>query len=181
MKRKRLRNGRGRRRGGKPQNLTCFLVTEAGELLPASEMQFYHFITGIPLHPQGQLPHVAVSPLALSPIASPAMSPAMSPVATSPATPQATSLLSLSSQVSHTKNIQNPLLNQTYFHSKVARNVFGYSKPKNKEERNKDVRDIIYERILKFRAGAFTYSGWQNLMEDRDEINKCNNRFVHGI
>ena len=163
--RKRLRNGRGRRRGGKPQNLTCFLITEAGKLPPVSKTQFYHFITGIPLPPQGQCPHVATSPLAPSPIAtssiaaSPVASPAMSPIATSPAASQATSLLPLSSQVSHTKTIQNPMLNQTYFHSKLARNVFGSSKPKNKEERNKDVRDIIHERILKFRAGAFTYSG----------------------
>ena len=148
-----MRNRRGRRRGGKPQNLTCFFVTEAGKLPPASETQFYHFITGVPLPPQGQSPHVAASPLALSSATSPVeQSPATSPVEQSPAT----------SPVEYPATspvVQNLLLNQTYFHSKVTRNVFGYSKPKNKEERNKDVRDIIYERILKLRAGAFTYSG----------------------
>ena len=171
---KAIEKWKGGRRGGKPQNLTCFLMTKAGKLPPASEAQFYYFITGIPLPPQGQRPHVATSLLALSSATfSSDTPPATSPVkcpSTSPVESPATSAV-----------VQTPLHNQTYFHSKVARNVFGYSKPKNKEERNKDVRDIIYERILKFRAGAFTYSGWQNLMEDRDEINKCNNRFVHGI
>ena len=43
------------------------------------------------------------------------------------------------------------------------------------------MRDIIYERILKMREGAFTYSGWRNVMEDNDENNKCGVRFVHNI
>ena len=59
--------------------------------------------------------------------------------------------------------------------------MFGYSAPKNKEERSKDVRDIIYERILQFREGVFTSSGWKELMEDQDTHNKYSVRYIDGI
>ena len=56
--------------------------------------------------------------------------------------------------------------------------MFGYAKPKNDEERNKDVRDIIYDRIIKFRNAAFTFSGWKDLLNDGDANEKCGVRFV---
>ena len=43
------------------------------------------------------------------------------------------------------------------------------------------MRDIIYERILKFRDAVFTYSGWKNLIEDEDVNGKCGVRFIHDV
>ena len=76
---------------------------------------------------------------------------------------------------------QNPFSNLTYFHSKEARNVFGYSLPKNDEDRNKDVRDIIYERMVKMRDGAFTFNGWKQLIEFGDFSDRCGARFSDQI
>ena len=63
----------------------------------------------------------------------------------------------------------------------MARNVFGYFNPQSKEDREKDVRDIIYDRIVKMREGTFTYLGWKTLMEDNDAKNKCGVRFINEI
>ena len=146
-----------------------------------------------PVLSPASLSPASLSPASLSPaLSSPASS--TSPASTSPAsTPPASSTFSASSiphhHTTHSQFIpsqslphqQIPINLQTYFHSKLARNLFGYTTPKNDEENNKDVRDIIYERILKMREGAFTYSGWRNVMEDNDENNKCGVRFVHNI
>ena len=43
------------------------------------------------------------------------------------------------------------------------------------------MRDLIYERILKFREGAFTYHGWKRLIEDEDVNGKCGVRFIENI
>ena len=92
---------------------------------------------------------------------------------------QPSSLLQASMPDQHHNNI--PIHLRSYFHSKEARNVFGYSKPKSEEEANRDVRDIIYERMLQFQKGAFTYSGWRDLMEHADKKNKCDVRFINAI
>jgi hypothetical protein len=51
----------------------------------------------------------------------------------------------------------------------------------DEEQRIKDIRDIIYERILCFRKAAYTFSGWRNLMEDDDSNNMCSVRFIDSV
>ena len=78
-----------------------------------------------------------------------------------------------------TQTTSNLFQHQTYFQSKEARNIFGYSSPKNKEEKNIDVIDTLYERIIKFHNSVFTYSEWRELMEDNGKENKCGEKCIH--
>ena len=208
MREKRIRSGRGR---SSQKRITCFLVTEPNCLPSEDESQWYYFITDVPPHSSPSLcPHEtspASHPHATSPASHPpALSPATCPHANSHANTQASSpdsctqqttispesssstnsafsqpssLLQASMPDQHHNNI--PIHLRSYFHSKEARNVFGYSKPKSEEEANRDVRDIIYERMLQFQKGAFTYSGWRDLMEHADKKNKCDVRFINAI
>ena len=206
MREKRIRNGRG----SSPQKrITCFLVTEPDCLPSEDESQWYHFITEVPpqssptLHPHETSP--ATHPHETSPTTHPhEISPASHPPATSPAAcPNETSpasshhhqthmsgSASTSQPSSHSSaqpsshsdiSTTSEFQQLSYFHSKEARKVFGYSNPKNDEQANKDIRDILYERIIKLQEGAFTYSGWMNLMEDKDEHQKCEPRFIYSI
>ena len=162
MTQKRIRCGRGRL----PQiRITCFLVTEPDQLPSEDESQWYYFITN-------NLPQV-------SPCLCPyAASPALHPPATNTASfhhhqthlSGSATTIPLSSPVppwSQSHNI--PIDICSYFHSTEVHNVFGYYKSKIEEDANKDVRDVIYERILSFQKGAFTYHGWRDIMEDGDK------------
>lgn len=53
--------------------------------------------------------------------------------------------------------------------------------PKDDEERNKDVRDIIYNRMIKFWSAMFTYSGWRGVLEDGDKHDKYDEKFIYAL
>ena len=189
-----LRKNRKRNLGfSKSQlNFTCFFVTEADEPATASKSQWYHFVTDLVLQEstsqvisQDLSPHPQDN---LSPAAS--LSQANSPDLSSH--PQANSPMASSSQVElspSTHSVSNhqslhqpdPFKHQTYFHSTEARKVFGSHLPNTEEEREKDVRDIIYEEIVKFRHIVFTYNWCKALMKDEDMNEKCGVRFIEGI
>ena len=124
---------------------------------------------------------------ASSSLATPASSSPSTPASSSPVTPASSSPASLSpSSLSlpdrnTTTYQQDQFKTQTYFNSKEARNIFGYSKPKSDEEKNIDVRDIIYDRIVLFQGASYTHSGWKSVMEDSDVNNKCGLKFIDNI
>ena len=65
-----------------------------------------------------------------------------------------------------------------YWESVEARKTFGYYNPKNKEDEEISVRDIVYERVIKLRKAALTSVGWKDAVEDRDIHKKCTAPFV---
>ena len=66
----------------------------------------------------------------------------------------------------------------SYWHSPKAKKYFGYHKPKNKEDEEKPVRDVIYERMILFRNAALTPHGWRNILDDADVDNVCPALFI---
>ena len=175
MRQKRFRKGRSER----AQSVTCFMVTSPDSLPPDSENQWYHFITALnsqatsspgsnqattqasnpvtpqasnPAHTQGSNPaHTQGNPIShLELFQQEAATPPATSSPVSASSPVSSSTLASASTI--------PFINQTYFQSSEPRILFGYAKPKNDEERKKDVRDIIYERIIKFQNAAFTFS-----------------------
>ena len=187
---KRMRGGRKAK--AQSLNIACFLVTDPGSLPPASETQWFHIITAVAPSPADfpadspavSLADTSADPPSNFPELSSSSSKSQELLSSSSDSTASSSLQSCSpallSQV-HSHQSQShsiPLQNQTYFQSKEAHKVFGYSAPKNNEERDKDVRDIIYQRIERFQNGVYTFSGWRQLMEDGDKENKCGERFV---
>jgi len=58
-----------------------------------------------------------------------------------------------------------------YYSSNEARNRFGYVNPKNDEQQNESVREVIIKRIKKFHIAAFTCDGWRDILDVNDEKN----------
>ena len=46
---------------------------------------------------------------------------------------------------------------------------------------NADIKEIMYERLAKFKKAMLTCDGWKDVMEDQDSKNKYHHTFIFNI
>ena len=152
------------------------------------------YVTPPPLLPsqKRQKRNDAAPALASVPIATPAPLPVATPVSL-PIASQASIPIATPASIPNNPPASVPVASQTsvpsaiipevttYWTSPEARKFFGYYRPKCKEDCEIPVIDIIYNRIILFRKGALTSSGWRDVLDDRDIDNVCTAPFIMQI
>ena len=187
------------------KTITCFLVTDAGELPPINGGRCWteSIITAImPSHVRTRSGiHSTYTQISSSNVAikrkrsTQTSTPDIAfPQATRPhldlattqgttqGTTQPTTQIPTTQLASHTQviiPIQLPFESQHYWNSTEAKNLFGIVN--SKEDDYDDIREVLYVRLLKFKKAILTCDGWKYLMEDEDRHNKCHAAFVFNI